>query len=172
LESLWPRLGTHGSAVAAVLALLALCGCGSQGASGSGGGDASTHEPDAQVFTIGDAMAPSDDAGFDENVHMTFNDFASPVVDDPDGGGPTVPANAPSLFGPASQGTQTGGPCLIEPEPNALFPSIHAANQTSDLLVYTAQTAWTMRAERSRAAARKRAAAPRAARPGAMTARP
>ncbi len=162
MESLWPRLGSHGSAVAAVLAL---CGCGSKGSSGSGGGDVSTHGPGAQIFTIGDATAPSDDAGFDPNVHMTFNDFGNPVVDEPDGGGPTVPANAPALFGPASQGAQTGGPCLIEPEPNALFPSnwmrprfrwsapsnanlfelrIHAANQTSDLLVYTAQTTWTM----------------------------
>jgi hypothetical protein len=92
-----------------------------------------------------------------------FNDFASPVLDV--NGGATTPSNAPALFGSLSQGAKTGGPCLTEPGGNALFPRnwlrplfrwsapsgqnlfelrLHAANQTSDLVVYTTATSWTM----------------------------
>jgi hypothetical protein len=102
-----------------------------------------------------------------------FTDFtADPVFEDPDGGaadggmGTAPPANAAALFGPATQGAQTGGPCLIEPEIDTLYPNnwlrprfvwipasttenlfelrLHVGNQANDLVVYTTQTQWTM----------------------------
>jgi hypothetical protein len=87
-----------------------------------------------------------------------FSDFpAMPIVD------PSAPPDAPTLFAPA--GDPAGGPCLIEPEPGALFPKnwlrprfrfapagnqnlfeirLHAENEVNDLVVYTASTSWTM----------------------------
>jgi Tol biopolymer transport system component len=76
-----------------------------------------------------------------------------------------APANAASLFGPASQGTPTGGPCLVEPGADVVYPQnwlrprftwrapngenlfelrLHVANQLADLVVYTSATTWTM----------------------------
>jgi hypothetical protein len=94
------------------------------------------------------------------------NDLAKPVLDGAGGGnGAAVPGNAPTLFGPTSQGARSGGPCIIEPGSNALLPRnwlrplfrwnapsgqnlfelrVHAANQDSDLVVYTTSTSWTM----------------------------
>src|SRR5262245_23001193 len=47
-----------------------------------------------------------------------FLDFPKdPIID------ATAPANAPTLFGPPGSGTPSGGPCLFEPEPGALFPN-------------------------------------------------
>jgi hypothetical protein len=88
------------------------------------------------------------------------SDFpAAPVMDG------MAPANAPDTFGAASAGSASGGPCLVEPEIGALFPSnwlrprfrvkapagqdlleirLHAANQTNDLVVYTDAATWTM----------------------------
>jgi hypothetical protein len=75
------------------------------------------------------------------------------------------PANAAALFGPATQGAQAGGPCLIEPESGALYPRnwlrprfrwiapagqnlfevrVHVANQANDLVAYTTLSQWTM----------------------------
>jgi hypothetical protein len=89
---------------------------------------------------------------------------ATPLLDAPDGG-MAVPASAAQLFGDPSQGARVGGPCLIEPEVGTLFPRnwlrprfrwlaasgenlfelrLHVANQSSDLVVYTASTLWTM----------------------------
>jgi hypothetical protein len=97
-----------------------------------------------------------------------FTDLpADPVIDGSDGGAPAAPANAAQLFGPATQGSTSGGPCLIEPEVGSLYPNnwlrprfawiaangsnsnvfelrVHADNQTNDLVVYTTQTQWTM----------------------------
>ena len=74
----------------------------------------------------------------------------------------SAPANAATIFGPAGSGSP-GGPCLIEPQDNTLFPynwlrprfrftagaglyeiRIHASNQANDLVVYTTDTKWTM----------------------------
>jgi hypothetical protein len=86
-------------------------------------------------------------------------DFPSPVYDG------SAPPDSGSLFGPPTQGAATGGPCLVEPENDVLFPQnwlrprfrwvaangenlfelrLHVANQTQDLVVYTSQTSWTM----------------------------
>lgn len=74
-----------------------------------------------------------------------------------------APANAAQLF--AKPGTDTGGPCMSEPEVGALFPNnwlrprfkfqpgasqnlfeirLHADNEANDLVVYTINTAWKM----------------------------
>jgi hypothetical protein len=75
---------------------------------------------------------------------------------------PGAPANAPTIFGDPGTGS-AGGPCVIEPQDNTLFPfnwlrprfrftsgaglyeiRLHAANQANDLVVYTTATTWTM----------------------------
>jgi hypothetical protein len=69
------------------------------------------------------------------------------------------------MFGPPEAGAPTGGPCLYEPAAGALFPNnwlrprfywtasgqnllfelrLHSAAESNDLVVYTAQTKWTM----------------------------
>ena len=86
-------------------------------------------------------------------------DFPSPVLDG------SAPTNSGSLFGAAGSGAASGGPCLVEPEVNVLYPQnwlaprfrwtaagaqnlfelrLHVANQTSDLVVYSTNTSWTM----------------------------
>src|SRR6476661_6089428 len=74
----------------------------------------------------------------------------------------SAPANAGSIFGTPGSGS-TGGPCMIEPQDNTLFPNnwlrprfrftsgaglyelrMKAANQANDLVVYTTDTTWTM----------------------------
>ncbi len=134
--------------------MLALVACG-------GGGDGSKFAVDASapfcVSCIEEASAADGNL-----VHSDFP--SSPVLDVPDGG-VAAPSNAAQLFGSPSQGAQSGGPCLIEPEVGSLYPKnwlrprfrwvpaagenlfelrLHAANQTNDLVVYTAATEWTM----------------------------
>jgi hypothetical protein len=112
------------------------------------------------------------DSGGD--AYVVYNDFPStPVLDAPDAGaadassadGGVAPPNAPQLFGSSSQGAQSGGPCLIEPEVGSMYPKnwlrprfrwiaasgenlfelrLHVANQANDLVVYTPATDWTM----------------------------
>jgi hypothetical protein len=84
---------------------------------------------------------------------------AAPMIDG------AAPAGAPTIFGDPTSGNASGGPCLIEPEIGALFPSnwlrprfrvkapagqdlfeirLHVPNQASDLVVYTDKPIWTM----------------------------
>jgi hypothetical protein len=86
-------------------------------------------------------------------------DFPTPVLDG------TAPSNSSTLFGPVGQGAASGGPCLIEPESDVIYPQnwlrprftwtaangetlfelrLHVANQIDDLVVYTTNTTWTM----------------------------
>jgi hypothetical protein len=86
-------------------------------------------------------------------------DFPSPILDG------TAPADSATLFGPPSQGASTGGPCLVEPGSDVVFPQnwlrprfvwraangenlfelrLHVGNQLQDLVVYTTATSWTM----------------------------
>jgi hypothetical protein len=84
-------------------------------------------------------------------------DFPSTPVTDGN-----VPGNPGGIFGTPGSGV-AGGPCLIEPQDNTLFPNnwlrprfrftagaglyeirLHAANQANDLVVYTTNTIWTM----------------------------
>jgi hypothetical protein len=123
------------------LLVLALCACGSH--AGHHAGDASNGGPDA--FT------------------GPFPDFpATPIVDT------GAPPDSGTLFGSASSGAATGGPCMIEPEVGTLYPRnwlrprftwvpqgtenlfelrLTAANQINPLVVYTTQTTWTMPAD-------------------------
>lgn len=76
---------------------------------------------------------------------------------------PSAPADAPELFG--DTGDPTGGPCLFEPEVNALFPRnwlrprfrftpaagqnlfeirLHTEAEMNDLVVYTGDPVWSM----------------------------
>jgi len=43
-------------------------------------------------------------------------DFPQPVLDG------TAPATSATLFGPTSQGASSGGPCLVEPENDVIYP--------------------------------------------------
>ncbi len=84
---------------------------------------------------------------------------SSPVIDT------GAPMNAASLFGSATNGAQSGGPCLLEPAVGALFPNnwtrprfqiqtagsqnlfeirLHVTNEANDLVVYTTSSTWTM----------------------------
>jgi hypothetical protein len=77
------------------------------------------------------------------------------------GSAPT-PDVASGMFGPAGSGSQ-GGPCIIEPQDNSLFPNnwlrprfrftsgaglyeirLHTGNQANDMVVYTTDTMWTI----------------------------
>jgi hypothetical protein len=125
------------------------------GYDGSAAADAPATTPGQSVFT-GPLAGP-------------FSDLSqAPVIDQPDGG-TAAPAASADLFGPASQGAATGGPCLLEPELGALYPNnwlrprfawvpanasdnlfelrLHVDNQSNDLVVYTANTEWTMPAD-------------------------
>jgi hypothetical protein len=81
---------------------------------------------------------------------------ADPVIISP------APANAATIFGSAGSGSP-GGPCLLEPQDNSLFPNnwlrprfrftagqglyeirLHASNQANDQVIYTTDTTWTM----------------------------
>jgi len=136
-----------------------------QDASGAGNDEGGAPGQDGGVtFPLGNDSGGAPSFGTDAALTI-HDDFPTPVLVQSDGGGVSVPSNAASLFGAASQGAQSGGPCLTEPAPNALLPRnwlrplfrwtapsgenlfelrIHAANQTSDLLVLTAATSWTM----------------------------
>jgi hypothetical protein len=131
------------------------------------GGDSSTQPFNDSSFGVLDGSTNDTDAeAFTGPLPGPFGDFpAMPIIDSPDGGAMAAPATSPTLFGGPTQGAQSGGPCLIEPEVNSLFPNnwlrprftwiaasgenlfelrLHVANQSNDLVVYTAQSSWTM----------------------------
>lgn len=153
-------------------AMAAVASCGGDDSSGGsafgggatgGAGGAGGSLDDGSAGTGGGLFG---DGGPDAIFSGPYDDFpASPILDAPDGGGGSVPANAPQLFGGADAGAPSGGPCLVEPEIGALFPNnwlrprfhfiapsgqnlfeirLHAANETNDLVVFTASTSWTM----------------------------
>lgn len=152
-------LSVVGLAPVLVAAIAAACGdntttSGFGPSDDAGGGGSTDSAYDSCAFC-------GQDAG-DGNV--VYDDFPNPILDAPDGGA-AAPSNAPALFGPPSQGAQSGGPCLIEPEVGSLYPKnwlrprfkwiaasgenlfelrVHAANQHNDLLVYTTGASWTM----------------------------
>ena len=80
-------------------------------------------------------------------------------------GGSAPPSDVSTTFGPAGSGSATGGPCILDPEADSLFPQqlaaaavrgqpgagedvfeirLHADIETNDLVVYTTATVWTM----------------------------
>ena len=131
-----------------LLVVLLVSACGAQpsasgGAGGSGGSGGSG----------GADAGPTPDA-----FNGPWGDFSGgPIIDT------GAPQGAPGLFN--VPGSTTGGPCLIEPEIGSLFPRnwlrprfnmipvgsqnlfeirLHAANEASDLLIYTMNPIWTM----------------------------
>jgi len=149
------------SALAAIVASCGSSGSGSQFADGGGTTDGTPPGSDGSM-----EAGPCLFCGEGGDGNLVFSDFPpNPILDMPDGGGAAPPANAGQLFGGPSQGAQSGGPCLIEPEVGSLYPKnwlrprfswiaangenlfelrLHVANQSNDLVVYTAQTQWTM----------------------------
>jgi hypothetical protein len=123
------------------------------GASGSGGGTTPSTTGGGGSTGSGGGTTPPPPA-----CSGPCADFpADPVVDS------GAPPNAATLFG--NLGGGSGGPCLLEPAIGALFPNnwlrprfrvsapagqdlfeirLHASNQASDLVVYTANKTWTM----------------------------
>ena len=149
-----------GVSFAAAIATAPGCGSSDQASQFDGGADASSGD-----VGQGDTIPPDDVRLSESGFNGPYSDFpATPIVDAPDGGA-AAPGNSGTLFGSPLQGAQSGGPCLIEPEVGSLYPHnwlrprfrwiaaggenlfelrIHAANQTNDLVVYTAQPTWTM----------------------------
>lgn len=131
-----------------------LTGTGGTGAGGSGTGAGGDIGIGGGVGTggVGGGFIPGPDCEVCEDFP------AAPIMD----GNP--PANSPALFGDAGSG-DPGGPCLIEPQADALFPSnwlrlrfrwtapagqdlfeirVHADREKNDLVVYTTNTSWAM----------------------------
>lgn len=134
------------------LCAVVLAACGSDGGSGfdAGSSDATSENP----------VIDPDAAPFDG----PWSDFPPGPILDMGDGGPSVPPNIDTLFGPPGVGAM-GGPCLIEPEIGTLYPKnwlrprfawiapgganvfelrVSAPNQKNPLVVYTASTRWTM----------------------------
>lgn len=166
--SLGVRRLAYAFALSPLLGAALAAGCGSGHGNGSSfdaasGDDATTGDAgdDAPCLVFGGCGG--DGSGGDGGG--TYSDFPSqPVLDSPDGG-MAAPPQAPGLFGGADAGAPSGGPCLIEPEVGSLYPDnwlrprfawvapggenlfelrLRVANQTSDLVVYTTSTQWTM----------------------------
>jgi len=150
-----------------VPSFLALLGIGLAAACGSSSGESDFVAGDAGGAVKSDSgVVPvfdggSGDSGTTGPVTPTgpVADFPTPVIDG------NAPANAAALFGPTSQGVTSGGPCLVEPAADAVYPQnwlrplftwqaangenlfelrLHVANQIDDLVVYTDATTWTM----------------------------
>jgi len=161
---------THGSIVRTVSLVLGLgfaaCGGSAPHASTFAGAvdggmlsvAPSPVESDASAPSL---VVPTTGGGAPAPVQPTgpVTDFPAPILDG------TAPASSASLFGPMTQGASSGGPCLIEPESDVVYPQnwlrprftwtsangenlfelrLHVANQIDDLLVYTTSSTWTM----------------------------
>lgn len=145
-------------------ALAASCGSSKAGSVFDAGPTFDSSQPVADGNSASDGT-PCFSCGTDNDGFIVYTDFPSqPIVDDPDGG-TAAPGNSSQLFGPPTQGAQSGGPCLIEPEVGSLYPKnwlqprfswiaangetlfelrLHVANQANDLVVYTTASQWTM----------------------------
>jgi hypothetical protein len=138
-------------------------------ASGSAHGDAavlvdSSISADSPILIVADDATT--EAGADGSVATQIfmptgpvTDFPSPIFDG------TAPTDSPTLFGGGDGGATGGGPCIVEPENDVLYPQnwlrprftwtaatgqnlfelrLHVQNQIKDLVVYTSATQWTM----------------------------
>jgi hypothetical protein len=147
----------------AALGLLALAACGtSEHTSTFDSGPTHTTTDAGHVHPLphtGPDGGTSDGGNIIATPSGPVKDFPTPVFDG------TAPSNSASLFGPAAQGAATGGPCIVEPESNVLYPQdwlrprfrwnavggqnlfelrLHVKNQIDDLVVYSTNTSWTM----------------------------
>ncbi|CAN5727056.1 hypothetical protein BH09MYX1_BH09MYX1_28850 [soil metagenome] len=138
------------------------------GFEGCGTEDDTSTFPDAgsDVVITPDVTTPDDGPKLpDVNVGGPYNDFPPTAIVIAPEGGQAAPGNSETLFGSPDAGASSGSPCLVEPEIGSLYPRnwlrprfrwlapngenlfelrVHAANQVNDLIVYTAQTSWTM----------------------------
>lgn len=170
IENMTRRSSTYGAVSILAVALAAACGgSGSSGGGGAGGEKSVPHDdggtsvstvPDGDVPTLGGG-AIDGGQGSTAPVQPTgpVTDFPAPVLDG------NVPSGAAALFGPPGQGDPAGGPCLVEPSSDVLYPQnwlrprftwtaangedvfelrLHVANQIDDLVVYTTNSTWTM----------------------------
>lgn len=150
-------LGLAGAACAT--GACAAGGGGELTTTGTGGGPGGSPGTGGIDFGVGGTMGVG---GTDFNPSPACEvceDFPSDPIFD---GSP--PANTPELFGAAGSG-DPGGPCLIEPQLEALFPNnwlrlrfrwtapagqdlfevrVHADREKNDLVVYTTNTVWAM----------------------------
>ena len=161
-----------GVACAGLLALLMAAGCGfkpaeptgfgSGGAAVDGGGLGGSSATGGQRATGG---SPDGGGGTGPTQCNPCTDFPpTPILDMPPGGS-APPSDVSTTFGPAGSGSATGGPCILDPEADSLFPRnwlrprfsvspgagedvfeirLHADIETNDLVVYTTATVWTM----------------------------
>ena len=153
---------------AAFAGALSLTACGSSGSGGKfaggsdGGGGGGGSTDDGSVPILGGGGGGADGGGGATGPVMpvaSATDFPSPILDG------NAPSNSATLFGPTSQGATSGGPCLVEPENDVVYPQnwlrprftwtaangenlfelrLHVANQTNDMVVYTTNLTWTM----------------------------
>jgi hypothetical protein len=150
------------SALASLVAMVVMAGCGSKdGSQFDGGAPGLTGNGDGGVILTGDSGGISGGQGSTGIITPSgpVTDFPEPVLDG------NAPSNSSTLFGPASQGASSGGPCIVEPENDVIYPQnwlrprfrwttvagqnlfelrLHVANQNKDLLVYSTDTSWTM----------------------------
>jgi hypothetical protein len=146
-------------------AIAASCSSANPGSSfgPDGGGDGSSSNSDSKTPNL--RPDGSLDGGGGDGGNMVYEpsgpvtDFPTPVFDG------TAPTNSGTLFGPEGSGAKTGGPCLVEPESNVIYPQnwlrprftwtpasgqnlfelrLHVKNQIKDLIVYSTNTQWTM----------------------------
>jgi hypothetical protein len=140
--------------------LAGACGGGGDGTT-SGGGGAGAASTGGTTTTAGSGGSGGSGGGLFGGSGGALPDAfpSDPVVE------PSAPPDAPALFGSPGSGDPTGGPCLFEPEPGALFPRnwlrprfryqpgagqnlfeirLHTAAEKNDLVVYTANLDWTM----------------------------
>jgi hypothetical protein len=123
---------------------------------------------DSGLVVADSSAVSSGSSGPDTKVlGMMYSDFPAGAVIDSAGvdAGTAAPSNAAALFGQSPQALPTGGPCLVEPEINAIYPDnwlrprfrwvaasgenlfelrVHVSNQQNDLVVYTGSNGWTM----------------------------
>jgi hypothetical protein len=134
-------------------------GAGSAGTTGDSGvaGDVTLAGDGGVPGLGGDGGGPPSGPVLTCPSPTTANDFASPILDK------GAPTNAAALFSAPDVGT--GGPCVYEPEMGALFPNnwirlrfrfttsqsenlfeikLVVPNETSPLVIYTAQTSYTL----------------------------
>ncbi|HEX8790539.1 MAG TPA: hypothetical protein VF765_06275 [Polyangiaceae bacterium] len=162
-RSLWALFLPLAPSVLAALA--ASCGSSSHDSQFVDGGDDGTQPGSEGGGDTGGEGGPCLFCAEGGDGYLVYGDFPpQPILDMPDAGA-AAPPNAGQLFGGPSQGAQSGGPCLIEPEVGSLYPKnwlrprfswiaangenlfelrLHVANQSNDLVVYTTQTQWTM----------------------------
>jgi hypothetical protein len=159
-----------GLAVLGAAALAAACAKGQVGS----GFDSPTDDG-GLPFTMDDSGTPDftgDGGGFHAVggsgcANAVCNDFPNAPVMDMPMGGTAPPANVAQSFGAEGSGATTGGPCIYEPAPGALFPNnwlrprfywsggggggqqvyelrFSSPHESNELVVYTTQTKWTM----------------------------